>query len=484
MQHEHKIIILRQSAKSIWLLIFPLLRSFNIILSDKEWFYHWLKGAWFDILFVAAIVFFGYIKWECSKIWLNDDDLVREEGIFCKVKTKMAYVNISSVTAERLFYLTPFNAVKLRIDTRSGFMTSADISLVVSEKTYSDLIKKIPGSSVSEKVETAMKPTALSIILFSIFFSSGLSGTVYIAAFFFQGGKIAQDMIGASISRITEQTEKISSRLILRIPDAAIAVGLFFIAAWVLSITVNILRYSMFYIKADERNLYTIYGTANRREHRITTSHINYIDLRQNLIMKLFSAVAVHISCAGYGTAKRSLPVLLPVKKEKNIAADLEAIGMVSGVKNDFNAKRYKIWQYIWLPTITAVFVFPLHIVISRLFPVFGGLSLFAAVMAEIPSVWLIVVKLVSFFTSGISLYDDNIMVRCCKWTGFHTLIANRKKLVKLSFEHTLFQKRKGICSVCMWFEGEKHIKYKVKAIAVSDAKMIAKLLDREFRIV
>lgn len=52
--------------------------------------------------------------------------------------------------------------------------------------------------------------------------------------------------------------------------------------------------------------------------------------------MKFFEAVAVHISCAGYGVSRRSLPVLLPVRKEKNIGKDLEAIGVLSGVKNDF----------------------------------------------------------------------------------------------------------------------------------------------------
>ena len=98
--------------------------------------------------------------------------------------------------------------------------------------------------------------------------------------------------------------------------------------------------------------------------------------------------------------------------------------------------------------------------------------------MLSIPSIWFIIVKTAAFFTSGISIYDDKIMIRCCKWTGFHTVVAERKKLVKAELEQTIFQKIGGRCSVSLWFEGEEHIKYKVKAIDIKNAVKISELLD------
>ena len=74
-------------------------------------------------------------------------------------------------------------------------------------------------------------------------------------------------------------------------------------------------------------------------------------------------------------------------------------------------------------------------------------------------------------------------MVRCCKWTGFHTIIAERKKLVKLELEQTVFQRIGKRCSVSLWFEGEEHIKYKVKAFDEKNAVKIAELLDRNAHI-
>lgn len=478
MHHEHPLRILRYSAKNIWLLIFPLIRGFNIFHHSKEWLYNWVKGAWFDILVVGIIILFGYVRWYFARIDITDSALIHSSGVIFSVCTTIPFVSVSSATAVRPFWLRPFRAVNVRCDTRAGFFNSADMKFMVTEKVYGELVRKLPEIRGEEKIESIPKPTALSVILFSFFFSSGLSGVVYIAAFFFQGGNIAQNIITASLSRISEESEKISRRLLLRIPDAAVLIGMIFIATWLLSFFINILTYARFHVECDKKWFYTSYGAVNRKEHLIKASHINYTDLRQNLIMKFFEAVAVHISCAGYGTGKRSLPVLLPVRKEKNIGKDLEAIGILSGVRTDFRPKKTGLWHYVWLPVILSSAVFPAHFVVARFFPLFSELTFFAAIMTEIPSAWFVIVKSAAFFTSGISVYDDKIMVRCCKWTGFHTVIANRKKLVKAELEQTVFQKIGGRCSISLWFEGEGQVKFKVKSLDFSDAVRISALLD------
>ncbi|MBQ8350388.1 MAG: PH domain-containing protein [Ruminococcus sp.] len=478
MHHEHPLRILRYSAKNIWLLIFPLLRGLRFIRFSKDWFYNWVKGAWFDILVVGIIVMVGLVRWYCSTIEISDSAIIHHDGLFFRLSKAIPYSKVSSATTERPFYLLPFNAVKLRCDTRAGIFKSTDMKLMLTEKTCTEIMKKMPRVDEENKIENIPKPTALSIILFSVFFSSGFSGTVYIAAFFFQGGNIARNIIGASLSRITEETSKFTHRWVNKIPDAAIIAGVFFICAWILSFIVNLLRYSKFSVSCDNKCFYTSYGILTKKEHQITASHINYTDLRQNLIMKFFEAVAVHISCAGYGVSRRSLPVLLPVRKEKNIGKDLEAIGVLSGVKNDFKPKTNGLWQYIWQPVILSASLFPIHFIVSYFFSSFSELTLFAAIMLSIPSIWFIIVKTAAFFTSGISIYDDKIMIRCCKWTGFHTVVAERKKLVKAELEQTIFQKIGGRCSVSLLFEGEEHIKYKVKAIDIKNAVKISELLD------
>ncbi len=485
MYHEHPIRILRYSAKNIWLLIFPLLRGVSTLRFDKDRFYSWVKGAWFDILILGLIMLFGLVRWYSSRIDISAAAITHNDGVIFRLRTTIPYSSVSLITVERPFYLVPFRAVMLRCDTSAGLFNSPDMKLMVSEKVIRELKRSIPDVREKGSSDDIPRPTALSILLFSVFFSSGFSGVVYIATFFFKGGDIAHDMITASLSRITMETEKLTGKLLLRIPEAAIMIGSLFIAAWLLSFTINVLRYYGFALTLDENCMKVSYGTLTRKEYRIMSEQINYTDLRQNLIMKIFSAVAVHISCAGYGYGKRSLPVLLPVRKEKNMGRELEAIGILHGIKNEFKPKRTGFWQYIWLPVILSAASFPVHFIAADIVPALSDLTLFAAIMLEVPSIWFIAVKFAAFLTSGISLYDDKIMIRCSRWTTFHTVIADRSRLVKLTLRQTIFQKMIGKkCSVILYFEGEEHKSYRVKGIDIKKAMEISELLDHHMESV
>ena len=480
MYHEHPLRILRYSAKNIWLLIFPLLRGVKTIRLDAESFYQWIRGAWFDIAVIGIIILFGYIRWHFSGIELTDTEIVRWEGISAKIKTTIPYSSVSAVTVEKPIYLMPVRAVKISCDTSAGSYTSADLQIMVTGKFCSDFLSRVPDVNQKNKLQDIPETTHLSVLLFSLFFSSGFSGTVYIATFFMKGGDIAHDIINMSLDRLTKTTEKLADKLIIRMPSVAVFVGVFFIVAWIISFIMNFFRYSGFEVDGDEYCLKIFCGLLNRREYRITPAHINYTDLRQNLIMKFAGAVAVNISCAGYGSEKNQLPVLFPVRSEKSLDNALEKIGIFSGVKNDFRPKSNGWWTYIWYPVLASVMVFPAHVIIRKFIPEISELTFFFAVMLEIPIVWLIAVKLTAFFTSGISVYDDKIMVRCSKMTGFHTVVAECSKLVKFEIRQNIFQQIGGKCNVVLWFGGEERSHFKVKAMRVADVKKISEMLGYE----
>ena len=79
--------------------------------------------------------------------------------------------------------------------------------------------------------------------------------------------------------------------------------------------------------------------------------------------------------------------------------------------------------------------------------------------------------------TSGVAIYDDKIMVRCSKWTKFHTVVSSRDKIVNLELEQNLLQALSGRCALSIWFEGEEHKRFKIKAMKVRDARKIADIL-------
>ncbi|MCR5601857.1 MAG: PH domain-containing protein [Ruminococcus sp.] len=477
MYREHPLKILKYSAKNIWLLIFPLIRGIYTYHFDKDWFYSWVKGAWFDIAVLGAIILFGFMRWVFSRIDFTREELVHRDGIFIRVNTYIPYKNVSSVTVERPVYLAPFRAVRFRCDTRAGIFKTVDLKLLVSRKTLRAIMHSMPDIDDEKKIKGIPQPTSLSVLLFSIFFSSGFSGTVYLATFFFKGGDIAYKIISRSLNILTAETEKITDNLVLKIPTAAIFIGVFFIASWFLSFIVNIFRYGRFTVECDKKCMKVGYGIIDHKEYRIKNSHINYTDLRQNIIMKLMGAVAVNISCAGYGASKNRLPVLLPVKLEKSLGTNLQVIGIYSGIKNQYRAQPAGIGSYLLNPLIAAAVIIPLHDMFVKLFPRFAELSFFVAVMLEIPAVWFIIVKFVALMTSGVTLYDDKIMIRCSSWTKFHTVVSERDKIVKLELHQNYLQAMSGRCAMCIWFEGEEHKRLKIKAMKVEEVREIEKIL-------
>ncbi len=471
MYHEHPLRILRYSVKNIWLLVFPLIRGMRAAALDVDRLYNWVKGAWFDILILGAILVFGYIRWYFSWITVTDSALIHTEGLLVKLKKYIPYENISTLTSEYSFYLRPFAGIRLYCSTDADKFGKTYTKLMITKNVHERIFQAI-SYKTENKLNThniAMK----SVLLFSVFFSSSFSGAVYIAALFFKGGDILRDMISIPLSRITEETARLTDRFIVKVPSAAAAVGAFFIVTWFVSFVLNFVRYSGFILKSGETAAEIECGAFTRRRFRINVNHVTYTDLRQNLIMKISRAVAVNVSCAGYGSQKKSFPVLLPMKKENNLNCMNE---------NTFHPSVKSFWQYIWLPATAAISIVPASLILEQSFPVFSPFSYFVIIMTEIPAFWMIAVKITALLTSRISVCGDKIVVRYSAGIGFHTIIAEKNRIAKFIISQTPFQRISKKCNVSFSLNGAKRNRHCVKAISLSDAEKLKALLDKNLK--
>ena len=248
--HEHPLRIMRYSMKNLWLLIFPLLRGVTVLNFNPAGIYAWLKGAWIDIVILGVIMIYGFVRWYFSEITLTDSALIHKQGIFVRIKRQIPFECISSAATETLFFLIPFKVTGIRCDTRAGFRKSTDLRLLVSREKSELIMSRLPDVNEKKAVKDIPSPNLASILLFSVFFSSGFSGVVYIAAFFFKGGDIAQDIVRTALEKVTEQAEIIYSGLLSGIPKAAAMAAILFMAAWLFSFVKNLLMYSVFRVSA------------------------------------------------------------------------------------------------------------------------------------------------------------------------------------------------------------------------------------------
>lgn len=471
LHHEHPLKILKYSIKHIWLLIFPLLRGIKAYRLDVNRLYEWIKGSWFDILIILIILLFGYVKWYFSKISADDFSINHHQGILFKTKTCMIIKNISSVTIEEPFYLRPFQAVIFYADTRAGANPSNDMKLLLKKSTIKIIMDKVPSVSYRKSIKYTYKPRIFLILLFSALFSSSFSGAIYITAFFFQGGEIAQDIIRKSIDIISSETSKF---IIAKIPPVIWSIIIFILSTWLLSFIINLIRYTGFNIRHDPDIIQIKSGYFTKRQFNIFKKKINYIDIHQNLIMKLFRVMSVNISCSGYGSGTKSLPVLVPLVTKKTLNENLSDIVHARfSLKKQYKPRKTSFWQYIWLSVIISVSILPLTSLITYFIPDFYELALFITVMAEMPAVWSIIIGLTALCSSGITFNDGYIQLNYAKGFVFHTVIAEPEKIVKFCIKQSVFQRIFKKCTIIIYIGSEKTTKHTIKAIPLDDAKKI-----------
>ncbi len=484
MQREHPINILRYAAKNIWLMIFPILRGWRSIRLNPVAFYHWLQGAWFDLLTLLVIAGIGYIRWRCAGFRAGETAFTLQSGVLVRRKTEIPYRNLAAVTAEHPFWLRPFFAVRLRLDTSADVLQTPHVKLLIRRTDYRVLKQRL-HVPIADPKHTTYRPHWLNIVFFSLIFSSSLSGVVYIATFFFQFGRLFDLFLQESPARrftnvtsevTSEVSDKLGSSLAIanQIPPIALGIAIVLLCAWLLSFCTNMLRYIGFRYEQQANTLRIREGVLTRRRYTLSTQHINYVDLRQNMLMKLCRVMSVHLNCAGYGTSKHELPVMVPIIRRKEIL-DRQGIHLTSplALRNQMRIPLSS-WLTYLCGGFVAVAVLPFAAILLRaLFPRLTDFVTFALIMLEIPAIWYLLVKIVEWLTTGITLADSQLCIRYCFGFRFHTILADTKNLAKVQILITPFQRLNHKCNLIFYFHGASQHGHMLCGIPQADAQAL-----------
>lgn len=462
---EHPINILKYAGKNIWLLVFPLLRGIRSIRLDVYAFYHWLQGAWFDLLVVLVILGIGYLRWHFIQFRAERNCFVYSSGILIRREVVIPYDNLSVITAEHPWWLRPLFAVRVQLDTRAGALKTMDISILVRRSDYRRIKQRLPIRLRSSKTRI-YRPHWLSIVFFSFIFSSSLSGALYLSTFFLQFGKMVDTMLQESLTRrltemAGEMAEEITahmaqiSRIASKIPPIAVGAAIVLLSAWLLSFLVNMLRYIGFRYEQDEHQLRIRSGLLTRRRYIIQSDRINYIDLRQNLFMKVCRMTSVQLNCSGYGNARRELPVMVPMIPRQKIQEAVSSFyPQAFPKKNQFRAPNNGMMTYLYAPGIAAAVIPIVSRLLQNLLPQFSDFISFGMLMLEIPMLWMLVVKTVAWRTTGITVQGNLLCVRYCRGFRFHTLLADQGALAKIQIRVSPFQRWYRKCDLHLYFYG------------------------------
>lgn len=449
---QHPIRILGYTTRSFWLILIPLTR--NLVASRYD-IAAWLRGSWLSILTIIVIFGYAFVRWLTISYRIENGCIVAKSGYFGLLESKIYFENITSVSASQGVIYRLFRAHKVYLNTNSGARVGSDVMLTMKNSDYLRLFEILmPDSVKPDKREErsgrfSYKPKRSQLLVFSLLFSSSLSGIIIAVTFLLQGSKIIgenlQNSIRLGIYDLTRHVEK----LVRNIPPIAIAASIVIFATWLISFAANLCRHWSFRSIRWGDKIIIKSGFITKRAHILNRRDIVCVDVQQSLLMMACKICSVRIHCNGYGSANREINVLIPITTAKEVACSMKLLVPEFPMpKKSVRPKLSGIMYYV-LPPLIFCLALPCVGYAARLFfHSWSNIIRFAVFIGEIPGIWLAMVKMVSGFTTGAGFGDGYLRLDCCRWYAFHTLIIPVQHISKLSKRQSWTQFLKDNCNI------------------------------------
>lgn len=468
-KHSHAINILEHTSKYLLLLLFPLARA---LVASTNGFYDWLAGAWFDILILSVILLLGILAWYKYVYYLGETGIYIKQGILLPKYRYIPYQKLSVVSVERVFYLIPFRAVRLTADTDGGAPTTPDFAITVYKNQVDDFIRRSKAPFVNySDLKRVYMPKNIYIAILSFITSNSLTGVIFAATFISGMGNVVG---GEFETQMMEQITSLASELAKGIPPIAATLGFVVLGGWLLSFLLNLIRHLRFSTERQSGSLQINSGLITRREYFIAVKRINLIELRQTLLTKLFGFYTVFIHSNGYGKKKDELSVLMPSGEGYDLTRNLELLlPEISVCRPQVRPRikylsRFLIPPLAWIGGVSAGWYLA-----YRFFDLFSDVILYFGIMALIPCIWYLIVKIVSFFHTGVG--ESSTAYTFCYTYGYRikTVAVPKKRIVKLTVRRSLFQVMSGCCDLVILTYSEGRKRHVVPNLNFEEAKKI-----------
>ncbi len=457
---QHPIKILSYTTRSFWLILIPLARDF---FSARYSLAGWLYGSWLSILTILAIFGYAILRWVSLSYYFGDDCITAKSGYFGILETKIFYNKIASVSARQSPLYAIFRASTVCICT-SG--RGKGITLTLRKSETERLFSLADGGNAPKSV-FSFKPKAVHVILFSLLFSSSLSGLAIICTFLIEWSKILGNDLAGTIPELVTKRELLYTKLPL-VVASVLSVG------WLFSFVTNLMRHGRFSITRSGDKLLIQSGIITKRYHILSRRDIVFTDVSQNLIMKLFRICSVRIGCNGYGRRNCELGVIIPLASKEELKSSqrllLPEIPLPPGISV---CTKKSILSYVALPVcivaIIPVFAWLAFIMLPR----FRGIIRLCTAIALIPALWLCIVRLVASQTSGIGSDSRLIRLDYCRGFSFHSVSVEKNRIAKVGVRRSMFQLRSGKCSLSLSICYPRTSRHKISAIGYSEVLYI-----------
>ena len=466
---QHPIKLFSYTTKYFWLLIIPVLRSLYAIFFEGDSWERWITGAWVDLLVLAAIIGFAYLRWSSVEFMFDDKSLTVQNGIFFTVSEQVVYPQISTVSIYQGFLYRALGACTVKIGTNAGMLDKADVSIVMKRSDADKFYQAMRASRV-KSLNYSVSPNKLRLLVFSFIFSSSFSGVALIIALLLEAGSMIDRRAEAQfvLNTLTEALNKAA----IYVPPILAGVALFLGITWVLSFASNIFYFWDHILTKCSDTLYIRSGLITKRRSIISLDKINFVDFRQNLLARLFKISSLNVHAAGFGDTGRSeMSAIMPITTKKELVSTIREVfpeypAPKITLRSDIKSyKGFYVWPFWCL-------IIPLcgFLVLKNLAPEWYAVAEPAMIISLIPALWLTVVKTAALFSTGIGFEKGYVSLRYAKFFAFHTVIMPKSRITKIELRQSVFQRINGTCTLKIYSAADSKKVHRIHGLRMDRA--------------
>ena len=425
-----------------WIFVFgviPLIRG--LIATFKGDFSVWTQGLWLDLSILILITIYAVIYRHFNLCIYNNYSIEEEVGLFFHYKKSIPWQTITLIKLYQPFYLRPFGASYIRVDTIGGNYRKSDINICLPTNDALQLIEFYRKNHDDSNVEMVYHPKLSSIIALASISTNNMIGVIYLATFISQSGKILgnefSDMLVGSF-------ENFARTISVHVPPAAAAIAYFILIAWLIGVGFTVVRYGDYKVARKEDSIVVDTGIFSKQTQIIPQDQINYFYIPQNVLAYIFGFRSLYVSVVGVGKERMDTKCIIPSLRKSEFDKELEKLLPSYTPSENYLYPRKGMFRYFLEPTIYLVLCLTFVFAGSYFFPHWQDFILFVGTMVFIPIVGLFIIRVAGRKQSGVGYANGVYTLRHSDRFTLQTILIPEDQIVQITLKQSWWQQYRG----------------------------------------
>lgn len=469
-RRQHPFKILGYTSKTLWLLAIPIIKNIAVYRFDIK---GWISTYWLDLIMIVSMLGFAVFRWLFVFYRIEDDGITAHFGPFGIMRKKIYFSEITSFSTVQGYVYRLVNACVMYIETNANSVPKTDLKLLLSEKSVDKIYSAVTAASEGE-VSFSVSPKKRELLIFSLIFSSTVSGIVLFAAFTYELYRlVGQELETQLFERVNGKLTEIDQKYLgisRMVPDSILLLSGLIAGGWLISFISNLMAHWQFTVTRRGRQLIITSGLITRRRSVLSRDKINCFDIRQTLLMKMWHISSVHVSCTGYGVHRGQSSALIPITTNREMTASMRMIEPEQGhQRTGLKTGKKDTARFIMMPVICCFVPVAAGTVLKMLLDRWHSEINILMLVSTLPLIWLVAVKAAASRLTSVGMTSDTCTLCYCRGFEFHKVIINTRNITKTEVTQSIIQKFGGTCTLKIYTDSERRKVHKVSRLRYNE---------------